>query len=91
MGKDNEKVPEVLFGNRQVFTITESLASPVMPLGTKYVFFDKKYDAEEGVEVVAKGYSGLRRGVITAVTDQGIIEINEHAGFIRDVLYRVVE
>ena len=87
MAKKDDKKSSV---NRQVFEITPSLASNLMPLGTKYMFFDKKLDLEEGVEVVAKTFSGMRRGVITAVTDNGLVEINESATFVNDVLYRII-
>lgn len=76
---------------RQVFQISKVLANNLMPEGTKYMFFEKKLDLEEGIEVVAKAYSGLCRGTITAITDNGICEINDRAVFINDVLYRIVE
>lgn len=86
-----ENNPTLDSHGRQIWSVSKQMANNTMPEGTKYVFFDKRWDLEDGTEVVAKGYSGLRRGVITAVTDNGIVEINDLAGFVRDVLYRIVE
>jgi hypothetical protein len=75
----------------QVYEVSKMMSDNLMPEGTKYTMFNRKTDLEEGVEVVAKHYLGMRRGVITSVTDNGICEVNEQAVFINDVLYRIVE
>ena len=86
VNKSNKKSSE----DRQVFEISDVLSTPLMPVGTKYMFFEKKFDLEEGNEVVAKAYSGMRRGIITAITDNGICEVNESAVFVNDILYTIV-
>jgi hypothetical protein len=75
---------------RDVYKTSKSAACNAMPEGTEFVYFDKDKDLEEGAEVVVKDYSGLYRGVITAVTDAGMLEINEKAFFTNNVLYRIV-
>lgn len=88
MKKDNS----TLFSDgREINTVSKSMANNIMPEGTKFVYFDKKHDLEEGVEVVAKTFGGLKRGFITAVTDSGLLEVNEQAVFLINVLYRIVD
>jgi hypothetical protein len=87
--KQNKKVSEVSDA-RQIHIIPELLSDNIMPEGTNYMFFELKEDLEEGVEVVAKTYSGKRRGVITAIGDNGVVEINDSPCFVSDILYTIV-
>jgi hypothetical protein len=87
--KQIKKVSEVS-GARQIHTVSDVLSDNIMPEGTNYMFFEENEDLEEGVEVVAKTYSGKRRGVITAIGDNGVLEINDSPCFISDVLYTIV-